>query len=47
MKLNGCVFQMDVLSLLPLDFFYFWVGFNPWLRLPRFLKVSTVKLCKK
>ncbi|XP_054026264.1 cyclic nucleotide-gated cation channel beta-1 [Dryobates pubescens] len=31
-------FKMDVLSLLPLDFFYFKVGVNPLLRLPRCLK---------
>lgn len=31
---------MDVLCLLPLDFFYFKVGVNPLLRFPRCLKVS-------
>ncbi|XP_068024485.1 cyclic nucleotide-gated channel beta-1 isoform X2 [Melanerpes formicivorus] len=31
-------FKMDVLSLLPLDFFYFKVGVNPLLRFPRCLK---------
>uniref|UniRef100_A0A8C5TAD2 Cyclic nucleotide-binding domain-containing protein n=1 Tax=Malurus cyaneus samueli TaxID=2593467 RepID=A0A8C5TAD2_9PASS len=33
-----CGFQMDVLCLLPLDFFYFKVGVNPLLRFPRCLK---------
>ncbi|XP_048173047.1 cyclic nucleotide-gated cation channel beta-1 [Corvus hawaiiensis] len=31
-------FKMDVLCLLPLDFFYFKVGVNPLLRFPRCLK---------
>lgn len=31
---------MDVVCLLPLDFFYFKVGVNPLLRFPRCLKVS-------
>ncbi|XP_064015832.1 LOW QUALITY PROTEIN: cyclic nucleotide-gated cation channel beta-1 [Pogoniulus pusillus] len=31
-------FKMDLLSLLPLDFFYFQVGVNPLLRFPRCLK---------
>ncbi|NXO04373.1 CNGB1 protein, partial [Rhinopomastus cyanomelas] len=31
-------FKMDVVSLLPLDFFYFRVGVNPLLRFPRCLK---------
>uniref|UniRef100_A0A8C3NNI5 Cyclic nucleotide-binding domain-containing protein n=1 Tax=Cyanoderma ruficeps TaxID=181631 RepID=A0A8C3NNI5_9PASS len=33
-----CGFQMDMLCLLPLDFFYFKVGVNPLLRFPRCLK---------
>lgn len=33
-------FQMDLLSLLPLDFLYLKVGVNPLLRLPRCLKVG-------
>lgn len=38
--ISGCTgFQMDVLCLLPLDFFYLKVGVNPLLRLPRCLKV--------
>lgn len=38
--LSLCGFQMDVVCLLPLDFFYFKVGVNPLLRFPRCLKVS-------
>ncbi|KAI6077459.1 Cyclic nucleotide-gated cation channel beta-1 [Aix galericulata] len=36
--LSLCGFQMDVVCLLPLDFFYFKVGVNPLLRFPRCLK---------
>ncbi|XP_059469350.1 cyclic nucleotide-gated cation channel beta-1 [Neocloeon triangulifer] len=33
-------FKLDVLSLIPLDLLYFWLGTDtPWLRLPRFFKV--------
>lgn len=35
-------FQMDVLCLLPLDFFYLKLGMKPLLRLPRCLKVRRV-----
>ncbi|KAK0041032.1 cyclic nucleotide-gated cation channel beta-1, partial [Biomphalaria pfeifferi] len=37
------MFKFDLLSLLPLDFFYLIdsVGINPWLRLPRVLKIQT------
>lgn len=37
-------FQFDVLSLIPLDLFYLKVGVVPWLRLPRYLKVSAFPL---
>lgn len=37
-------FQFDVLSLMPLDLFYLKVGVVPWLRLPRYLKVSAFSL---
>jgi len=40
LSLSVCGFQMDVVCLLPLDFFYFKVGVNPLLRFPRCLKVS-------
>lgn len=33
------LFQFDVASLVPLEFFYFKTGINPLLRLPRLLKV--------
>ncbi|XP_041375408.1 cyclic nucleotide-gated cation channel beta-1-like isoform X2 [Gigantopelta aegis] len=35
------IFKMDMLSLMPLDLFYFLTGVNPWLRLPRLLKIQT------
>ncbi|XP_062611191.1 cyclic nucleotide-gated cation channel beta-1-like isoform X2 [Saccostrea cucullata] len=35
------MFKFDVLSLLPLDFFYFKVGVVPWLRFPRYFKIQT------
>uniref|UniRef100_UPI00358F05AE cyclic nucleotide-gated channel beta-3-like n=1 Tax=Myxine glutinosa TaxID=7769 RepID=UPI00358F05AE len=36
--LHSLRFKFDIVSLLPLDLLYFVVGFNPLLRLPRFLK---------
>ncbi|KAL5022420.1 hypothetical protein ScPMuIL_001575 [Solemya velum] len=35
------MFKFDVLSLLPLDLLYLAVGFEPWLRIPRLLKIQT------
>ncbi|XP_056022845.1 cyclic nucleotide-gated cation channel beta-1-like isoform X6 [Ostrea edulis] len=35
------MFKFDVLSLMPLDFFYFRVGVVPWLRFPRYFKIQT------
>uniref|UniRef100_A0A8C4Q1L7 Cyclic nucleotide gated channel subunit beta 1b n=1 Tax=Eptatretus burgeri TaxID=7764 RepID=A0A8C4Q1L7_EPTBU len=39
--LHSLRFKFDVVSLLPLDLLYFVVGFNPLLRIPRFLKFWT------
>ena len=39
-------FQMDVISLVPLELFYFKTGINPLLRFPRLLKARlTCHLC--
>lgn len=46
LSLSVCGFQMDVVCLLPLDFFYFKVGVNPLLRFPRCLKVSGRVPCR-
>ncbi|XP_050395780.1 cyclic nucleotide-gated cation channel beta-3 isoform X2 [Patella vulgata] len=35
------MFRLDVLALMPLDLFYLLVGVNPWLRVPRLLKIQT------
>lgn len=34
------MFKFDVVSLVPLELFYFKTGVNPLLRLPRLLKVT-------